>query len=88
MADRGVDECPGLLGGILRVYSDRFSQSQSARRGPDNVIAYLSAYPPQCRAEVRGRLGSATVRPQYLCRVGSRHPRAFECQVGNQALRT
>jgi hypothetical protein len=25
MADRSVDECPGLLGGILKVYSDRFS---------------------------------------------------------------
>src|ERR1700730_10617766 len=42
--DRSVDECPGLLGDILHVYSDRISQSQPTRRGPDNVIASLHAH--------------------------------------------
>jgi hypothetical protein len=88
LADRGVDESPGLLGGILQIHSDRFSQSQSTRRSPDDVIANLPAHPPQRRAEVRGRLAPAAVRPQHLCREGSRHPRAFERQIGNQALRT
>ena len=88
MAGRGFDECPGLPGDILHVDSDRIRQNQPARPSPDNVIANLPAHPPQRRAEVRGRLASATIRPQHLCRVGSRHPRAFQRQIGNQALRT
>src|SRR6185312_2056210 len=88
LADRGVDERPGLLGDMLHVDSDRVSQSQSARRSPDNVIASLSARPPQGRTEIRGGLAPTTIRPQNLRGVGARHPRAFERQIGNQALRT
>src|SRR5580692_2138417 len=44
--DRSVDECPGLLGDILHVYSDRVSQSQPTGRGPGNVTANLLAHPP------------------------------------------
>ena len=44
MADRGVDEHPGILGDILHVHSDRISQSQPGRRSPDNVIANLPAH--------------------------------------------
>src|SRR5262249_44850632 len=88
LADRSIDEYPGLLGDILHVDCDRIGQSQLTWRSPDDVIANLSAHPPQGRPEVRGRLAPTTVGPQYLCRVGSRHPRAFERQVGNQALCT